>query len=156
MEFITQLHKNKPTKSRMTELAYSIAYYLIVVVLLFSGFVKILDPLPILETLKLINIVPENFQIFIVTLLPITEIGLGLLMVLKIKPKLTLTSVTILFAFFLVFSIYGTVVGFGGDCGCFGDVVKSEFGLGMIFRNFFLLIISISLLFRNYKNELFK
>jgi len=46
---------------------------------------------------------------------------------------------------FFVFSIYGTLAEFGADCGCYGEVVKSEFGLGMILRNTTFFIMSLIL-----------
>ena len=151
MEMIEQAYK-AVEKSKIPNLHYLIGYYFITAVLLFSGITKILDPLPLIETLKLITIIPESLQILIATLLPVVEIGLAVLMIMKIKQKATLTAVTTLFAFFLAFSIYGTVVGFGGDCGCFGDVVKSEFGWGMIIRNVFLLLLNVMLIFSFVRN----
>ena len=120
-----------------------ILFYLLTAILLFSGIAKIIDPLPLLNILKLVTFLPTELQIIIATLLPVVEIGLAVLMIMKIKPKLTLTAVTILFAAFLVFSIYGTLTGFGADCGCFGDVVKSSFGINMILRNTLFLILSL-------------
>ena len=138
-------------KPDVSTVLYTSVYYLIAAVLLFSGIVKILDPLPLLETLKLITIVPESLQIIIATLLPIVEIGLAVLMLLKIKSKITLIAVTGLFASFLAFSIYGMAVGFGGDCGCFGDVLKSDFGFWMILRNTIFLLLSFQIIWYKFK-----
>ncbi|MCB9250777.1 MAG: hypothetical protein H6613_20660 [Ignavibacteriales bacterium] len=55
-----------------------------------------------METLKIIPIVPEDLVVPVATLLPVLEVGLGLLMVLKILPKVTLIAVTLLF--FCIFS----------------------------------------------------
>jgi len=100
------------------KILYNISIYVITAVLLFSGIAKIIDPFPLISTLKLITIIPESLQILIATLLPVVEIGLAILMLLKVKPQLTLTVVTILFAIFLIVSVYGTLAGFGTDCGC--------------------------------------
>ena len=119
MELTKNLLKPKViNKATFFAVAHQIAYYFITAVLLFSGIAKILEPLPLIETLKFIIIIPDSLQILIATLLPVVEIGLAVLMIMKIKQKTTLTAVTTLFAFFLAFSIYGTVVGFGSDCGC--------------------------------------
>ncbi len=107
---------NKPDVSTIL---HTSVYYLIAAVLLFSGIVKILDPLPLIETLKLITIIPGNLQILITVLLPVVEIGLALLLMLRVKREQTLTLITILFGIFLFFSIYGTVSGLDNDCGCF-------------------------------------
>lgn len=120
-------------------IAYTAGYYLIAGVLLFSGISKILDPMPLIETLKLVANLPEHLIIGISCLLPIIEISLGILLVLKIKPKLVLPVVLVLFASFSLFSVYGTVVGLKNDCGCFGSLVKSEIGWGMVVRNMLLL-----------------
>jgi len=53
---------------------------------------------------------------------------------MKIKLKTTTKAVVFLFAIFLIVSVYGTLTGFGADCGCFGNVVKSSFGWGMILK----------------------
>ncbi len=122
---------------------FFVAFYLLSAVLLFSGITKKNDPLPLLNTLKQITFLPTELQIIIATLLPVVEIGLALLMVTKTKPKLTLPIVTAMLGLFLVFSIYGTVAGYGADYGCFGDVVKSSFGWGMILRNAVFFILSL-------------
>ena len=121
--------------SKMKTIIYFVSFYFLAAVLLFSGIAKILDPVPLINTLKLVTVIPVGLHIIIVTLLPVIEIGLAILMLTKIKPGITLTAVTILFTIFLGFSIYGTAAGFGADCGCFGNAVKSSFGFGMIIRN---------------------
>ena len=98
-----------------------------------------------LETIKAVINVSEELQIAAATLLPVAEITLGVMLLLRIRTKETLIAVTILFLFFFLFSVYGTVIGLENDCGCFGDLVKSEFGLIMILRNVILLVIVIIL-----------
>lgn len=120
-----------------------VLYYLIAAVLLFSGVTKIIDPAPFVETLKAAFKFSDDLNILFATLLPIVEIGLGQMMLFRIKQKETLVIVSILFFCFFVFSIYGTVIGLNKDCGCFGTVVKSEFGLIMIIRNLVLLTVII-------------
>lgn len=96
-----------------------------------------------LETIKAVINVSEELQIAAVTLLPVLEITLGLMLLLRIRVKETLIALTILFLFFFLFSVYGTVIGLENDCGCFGNAIKSEFGLLMVFRNSILLVIPI-------------
>jgi len=72
------------TKPDVTAILYTSVYYLIAAVLLFSGIVKILDPLPLIETLKLITIVPESLHILLATLLPVVEIGLAVLLLMNL------------------------------------------------------------------------
>jgi hypothetical protein len=63
------------------------------------------------------------------------------MLLLRIRIKETLIAVTILFLFFFLFSVYGAVVGLENDCGCFGDIVKNDFGVTMILRNVVFLVL---------------
>ncbi|MBL1212908.1 MAG: methylamine utilization protein [Ignavibacteriae bacterium] len=147
----TLVKKNKVLTAEKTKILLSgIVYYSLALILLFTGITKIIDPLPLISTLKLLPIINEQAAIFTATLLPVIEIGLAILMLLKIKTKVILTAVTVLFGAFFLFSIYGTLAGIDNDCGCFGDIIKSEFGVGMIVRNAVFLFCSIILL----RNEL--
>jgi hypothetical protein len=126
-------------------------YYFICAVLLFSGVSKIIDPSPMIETMKAAFKVNENLLVLTATILPIIEIALGLLLVLKIQTKKTLLAITVLFFGFFALSGYGTAIGLNNDCGCFGSTVKSEFGLTMIIRNLVLLTIVLWLAIVNKK-----
>ena len=118
-------------------------YYFIAVVLLFSGVTKIVDPLPMMETMKAVFKVNENLLILAATILPVIEIGFGLMLVFNVETKKVLFAVTVLFFCFFVFSVYGTIIGLNNDCGCFGNLVKGEFGLVMIIRNSGLFIVAL-------------
>jgi len=133
---------------------YIVSFYLIAAVLLFSGVAKIIDPLPLIDILKLITFIPESLHVLIATLLPVIEIGLAVLIIMKIKPKATFSVVTIMFLLFLGISIYGTALGFGTDCGCFGKAVTSSFGWGMVGRNTMFFIISLYLIINAWPGKL--
>ena len=127
---------------------YCSAYYFITSILLFSGFAKIIDPLPlikILEAFNLFSFTPFGGEInFAITaILPLLEIGLAILLIMKVKLKVTLSLTLLLFTGFLFYAIYGYYLGITNDCGCFGDIIKSEFGVGMILRNFIFIAIII-------------
>ncbi|MFA3783930.1 MauE/DoxX family redox-associated membrane protein [Melioribacteraceae bacterium 4301-Me] len=132
---------------------FKAVYYLITVILLFSGVSKIIDINPLIETLKEVKL-PHDLIITIATLLPITEIGLGIMLLLKIKQRTSIKITVILFLVFFLFSVYGMVMGIEKDCGCFGNAIKSEFGWGMVGRNTFLLLLSIVVLERENRNAL--
>jgi len=125
------------------ELIWRILYYFIAVVLLFSGISKIIDPTPMMETMKVAFKVNESLLILTATFLPIIEIALGLMLVFNVQTKKVLFAVTVLFFCFFVFSVYGTIIGLNNDCGCFGNLVKGEFGLVMIIRNSGLFIVAL-------------
>ncbi|PIQ08944.1 MAG: methylamine utilization protein [Ignavibacteriales bacterium CG18_big_fil_WC_8_21_14_2_50_31_20] len=139
---ITIINKVKNTANNF-ELIWRSFYYFIVIVLLFSGISKIVNPMPMLETMKAVFKVNESLLILAATILPIIEIGFGLMLVFNILTKKTLFAVTILFFCFFAFSVYGTIIGLNNDCGCFGNLVKSEFGPVMIIRNSGLFIIAL-------------
>jgi hypothetical protein len=101
-----------------------------------------------LDTVKSVINVSEELQIAAATLLPVIELTLGVMLLLKIRVKETLLAVTILFMFFLLFSVYGTVIGLQHDCGCFGSVAESSFGIGMVIRNILFVSLSIIVLIR--------
>ncbi len=130
------------TLSRYKRTACRIGVYFIAAVLLISGISKILDPMPLIETLKAFTKLPEEYLILAATILPVIEISLGILLVLKIKPKPVMLGTLILFAAFLAFSIYGTIMGMTNDCGCFGSLVESQIGWGMIIRNLGFIIVA--------------
>jgi hypothetical protein len=115
-------------------------YYFIAAVLLFSGISKIIDPLPMIETMKAAFKLNDNLLLLAATILPVIEIALGLMLVLKIQTNRTFLVITALFFSFLVFSVYGTVIKLNTDCGCFGNTINSNFGWLMILRNIILLI----------------
>lgn len=125
------------------ELIWRSFYYFIAIVLLFSGISKIVDPIPMMETMKAVFKVNESLLILAATILPVIEIGFGLMLVFNVQTKKVLFAVTILFFCFFVFSVYGTIIGLNNDCGCFGNLVKSEFGIFMVLRNLVFFIISI-------------
>lgn len=130
-------------KVNSKKLVFQLLSYLIAVVLLFSGISKIIDPTPMMETMKVAFKVNENLLILAATLLPVIEIVLGLMLVFNRQTKKTLFAVTILFFCFFAFSVYGTIIGLNNNCGCFGNLVKSEFGPVMIIRNSGLFIIAL-------------
>ncbi|MFA3784235.1 MauE/DoxX family redox-associated membrane protein [Melioribacteraceae bacterium 4301-Me] len=127
-----------------SNLIYNSFYYLLASVLIFSGIAKIIDVNPLIEVLQQIKL-PNDLVIVIATILPITEIGLGIMLLLKIKQRTSIKITVILFLVFFLFSVYGMVMGIEKDCGCFGNAVKSYFGWGMVGRNFLLLITTIFL-----------
>jgi hypothetical protein len=139
------------TKAKPSEIIRRVLYYFICGILLFSGITKIIDPTLFIETLKAVFKISEDLILVFATLLPIIEIGLGLMMLFKIRQKETLIAVAILFFCFLGFSIYGTVIGLNNDCGCFGKVVGSSFGIWMVIRNFLFVSLSI-IVFIKFKN----
>lgn len=131
---------------------YATAYYFIAIVLLAAGIFKIYDPAPMLGTLELIKFLNTPLSVLIATILPVIEITLGILILTGKNIRISLIAATGLFWFFFGFSVYGYAVGLDADCGCFGNVIASDFGVGMIIRNLIFAVISTSLvLFHKWK-----
>ncbi len=133
-------------------LLYYSFYYIISILLLVSGSGKIIDPENFIKVLNVtLSFLGENTIVLIATVLPVFEIALGLMLLLKIKVKETIITTLILFIGFVLFAGYGFIAGFDVDCGCFGTVIKNEFGIWMILRN--LLLVVITYLKLKYFNE---
>ncbi len=124
---------------------YTTAYYFIAIVLLAAGMFKIYDPAPMLGTLELIQFLNNPLSVLIATILPLIEITIGIFLLTGLMIRISLIAATGLFWFFFGFSVYGYAVGFDADCGCFGNVIASDFGVGMIIRNLIFAVISTSL-----------
>ena len=150
-QILTLQGKVKPA-GNYKNIIFHIGLYLIAGVLLISGISKIADPLPFIETVKAFTGLSEEIIILAATILPVLEIGLGILLILKIKLKPALLVTLILFGGFLAFSIYGTIMGMNNDCGCFGSLVKSQIGWGMVGRNILFTIIVALIHLRVKKN----
>ena len=148
-KFIIVSKSRKITKAEpdsVLTILSTFVYYLIAVVFVISGISKILNPENFLKVLNItVSFFGENIIILIATLLPVIEIALGMMLVLKIRIKETLIATTILMTIFLIYAIYGTVKGFDTDCGCFGSSVESNFGTLMIIRNIVLMLSSLIL-----------
>lgn len=132
---------------------YATAYYFIAIVLLAAGIFKIYDPTPMLGTLELIQFLNNTLSVLIATILPVIEITLGILLLTGKIIRISLIAATGLFWFFFVFSVYGYAVGLDADCGCFGNVIASDFGYGMILRNALFAAVASMLLLNHRKNK---
>ena len=157
-KFIIVSKSRKITKAEpdsVLTILSTFVYYLIAVVFVISGISKILNPENFLKVLNItVSFFGENIIILIATLLPVIEIALGMMLVLKIRIKETLIATTILMTIFLIYAIYGTVKGFDTDCGCFGTVIKNEFGFWMIIKNIMLLLLTILIFILILKKEM--
>jgi len=104
-------------------------------VLIFSGITKIIDPSKAVNLMLDFKVIPEALILIIVSILPVLEILIGVLLVAGMYPKLASIFALVLFSGFFLISIYGTLIGLSSDCGCFGSVIKSRIGWGMVVRN---------------------
>lgn len=122
-------------KSRLFNIVQWISRLTLAAVLLLAGVLKLQDSTALFETMAYIIWLPVWLKSLIVDLLPYAEILLAALLLIRWQEKLVVPVVSIIFLGFLGFAIYGTATGMDGDCGCFGEMMDSSFGAGMIIRN---------------------
>ena len=107
-----------------------IARILVAVTFIFSGFVKLVDPLGSAykfqeyfgaDVLNLEFLIPFAlpFSIFLI----ITEIILGVKLLVGFKPKLIVWALSIMIIIFLFLTWYSAYYDKVTDCGCFGDAI---------------------------------
>lgn len=122
-------------KSRAITIIQWTSRLVLAAVLLLAGILKLQDNSALFETVAYITWLPVWLKVWLVDLLPYAEILLAALLVVRWKEKFVLPVVGLIFIGFLGFAIYGTATGMEGDCGCFGELMDSSFGAGMIIRN---------------------
>ena len=105
------------------------------IVLIFSGITKIIDPSKAVDFMLEFKVIPEFLILIVVSILPILEILIGVLLISGMYQKFASISALVLFSGFFIISIYGTIIGLSSDCGCFGSVIKSRIGWSMVVRN---------------------
>lgn len=131
-------------KNNFINVIYVLMYYGIAIILFSSGIMKIVDPIPLMETLKTFFHFSNTENLMFITILSSIEISIAVLLIINKLQKQILFIATILIFCFLLFAVYGSIIGNSVDCGCFGSIVKSEFGLNMIIRNFLFFLMSSS------------
>lgn len=103
--------------------------FLVGFVFLFSGFVKIIDPagvgLIIEEYFKIVGLGNwHTFYILVGALLSISEMLLGIGILLGLRMKVMIKGALLLMGFFTLLTLYLALFNPITDCGCFGEAVK--------------------------------
>lgn len=133
-----------------------IARLIVSLTFIFSGFVKLIDPLGSAykfeeyfgaDVLNLTFLSPYSLQFSVVLIL--AEITLGVMLLVGYKPKLTMWSLLLISLVFLFLTWYSAYFNKVTDCGCFGDAVKLS-PWETFYKNVFLIILVIYLLIRVY------
>ncbi len=128
--------------SRKNLIIYALKYFL-AAVLITSGIFKILNPLPAIESVKAIGVFSEDIAVAAISFFPFVELFIAYSLIFYNNQKIVGLSVLLLFGAFFVFSIYGYIIGLDVDCGCFGSLIESRFGIGMIIRNLIFLLLAV-------------
>lgn len=134
-----------------------LARILVAVTFIFSGFVKLVDPLGSAykfqeyfgaDVLNLEFLIPYAlpFSIFLI----IAEIILGVKLLVGFKPKLTVWALFIMIIIFLFLTWYSAYYDKVTDCGCFGDAITLT-PWETFYKNIVLVVLIVFLLI-NTKN----
>ncbi|PHQ57274.1 MAG: DoxX family protein [Lutibacter sp.] len=124
----------------------------VAITFIFSGFVKLVDPLGSsykfqeyfsVDVLNLEFLIPYSlpFSIFLI----LAEIILGVMLLVGYLPKLTVWSLLGMMLFFLFLTWYSAYYDKVTDCGCFGDAVKLT-PWETFYKNVILIIFIVALL----------
>ncbi len=130
-----------------------IARIIIAITFIFSGFVKLVDPIGSAikfeeyfseYVLNLPFLIPYAlpFAIFLI----IAELILGVKLLVGFKPKITTWAIAVLMLIFLFLTFYTATTGKVSDCGCFGDAIKLS-PWGTFYKNVFFGALVLLLLF---------
>jgi hypothetical protein len=128
--FLKQFHNVKAHNVCDKLLRYGLA-----IVLAAAGITKLVDSSGFVAVLQQLHFLNIKEILWIAALLPIIELGLALSLLVQWRPAEVRWMVFLIFAAFLGFGIYGWLTGMNGDCGCFGNLVKSSFGWLELLRN---------------------
>src|SRR5690606_3277590 len=120
------------------KIAAQISRYLVGVVFIFSGLIKLNDPvgtqikleeyfevfaqdIPFLQSL-FHGLVP--LALYIAVFLCVAEVVLGVALLVRYKPKATNFLLLLIIIFFSLLTFYSAYFNKVTDCGCFGDAIK--------------------------------
>lgn len=129
---------------------------IVAVTFIFSGFVKLVDPLGSAykfqeyfsaDVLNIEFLIPYALPFSI--LLILAEIVLGVMLLVGYLPKLTVWSLLGVISVFLFLTWYSAFYDKVTDCGCFGDAVKLS-NWGTFYKNI-VLVLLILVLVKGYK-----
>ena len=128
---------------------------IVAVTFIFSGFVKLVDPLGSAykfqeyfgaDVLNLEFLIPYALPFSIILI--IVEIMLGVMLLMGYLPKLTTWSLLAIILVFLFLTWYSAYYNKVTDCGCFGDAVKLS-SWGTFYKNIVLIVFILLLVYKS-------
>jgi uncharacterized membrane protein YphA (DoxX/SURF4 family) len=133
----------------------TISRILVGLVLIFSGFVKGVDPLGTafkIDDYLLVYgmdwLMPYSLALSI--LLSTFEFTLGVLLILNVKPVISSWLLLLLMSFFSLVTLYDAIYEPVSDCGCFGDAIKLT-NWETFYKNVFLMVPTLILFIQRDK-----
>ena len=137
-----------------------ISRLLVAITFIFSGFVKLVDPLGSTykfeeyfgyDVLNMEFLIPYALPFSI--LLILVEIMLGVMLLVGYLPKITVWSLLGIITVFLFLTWYSAYYNKVTDCGCFGDALKLS-SWGTFYKNIVLVALILLLVLKSqYKNR---
>ncbi len=113
----------------------AIARILVGVLFIFSGFIKLNDPLGFSYKLQeyfgadVLNLTfLEPYALIIAIFVVVFEVILGVFLLIGYMPKFTVWSLLLMISFFTFLTFYSAYYEKVADCGCFGDAFKDLIG----------------------------
>ncbi len=126
---------------------------------IFSGLIKVNDPVG--TSIKLeeyfdvfsYDIAPffayfKEFSLPLAVVLVVLEVSLGVMLILKVKLRLTVVLLSLMILFFTFLTFYSAYFNKVTDCGCFGDAIKLTPWQSFYKDVFLLILIGILFIFR--------
>jgi len=142
------------------QIALLIIRFIVGGLFIFSGLIKINDPIgtsikleeyfdvfsydiaPFFSSLKAISL---PLAVFLVVL----EVVLGIMLIINYKPKFTTIALAVIIVFFTFLTFYSAYFNKVTDCGCFGDAIKLTPWESFYKDVFLVAMIAILLIFQN-------
>ena len=114
-------------------------------VFLLSGVSKFYDLHAFYVAIRDFGILPDSFIGAFVVLIPLLELLSGLFLLIGIRIKFSSAVAAGLLIIFIDAIIPNLAIDSVIDCGCFGPLVESKVGFGLLIRDFILLGLSLVL-----------
>ena len=138
------------------KLLVQLARFIVAITFIFSGFVKLVDPIGSAykfeeyfgaNVLNLEFLIPFALPFAIALIL--AEIMLGVMLLVGYLPKLTTWSLLLIMFVFLFLTWYSAYYNKVTDCGCFGDAIELS-TWGTFYKNVVLIVLVVLLVFKNH------
>lgn len=130
----------------------SISKIILGIVFLLSGIGKLLDLSMAVISVDRFKLLPASLSPAATYLLVFVEITLGLILIIKKQPKFFAAATLALLTVFSIGVSFSILRGQSFDCGCFGSLIRSPIGIGLLIRNFILSLFSLIVLFARIEN----
>lgn len=136
------------TRERQKEIASFLMRVLCGTVLIYSGYLKISEPLEkFISSIMAYKIIPEHIAYYVAVIMPWIEVYIGVLLVFGVFNRYVIKLAILLFIMFEFLLLQAMVRRLEiVDCGCFGSMHSNPIGV-----EFMLNILWLILLFFSYK-----